>query len=264
MTNMTLEERILYAEKMEQSPAGVFARMEKAIAYGFNPAHYDEVIDAVQRGGKTVLSLSGKAHGALVKQSGRYDYEILTSTEDLCEIKFTDNGGNPFVESMTRAQADQAGYSDGFAWKSMPLLMLFYRTLTQGVRRYCPDVLGGADGYTPEELEPFGFKKIDVEAGEGEEIPNWDDTDTSKHEKLAKVVEWCNSDTPGDVEIMRRAWHTVKQAFGITTFNGAFDLELEQSDTATRKRMLLEVIDAEGKVPDRYGAIPKQEDVQEI
>lgn len=268
--DMSLQERILYAEKMDEAPAGVFARMEKARAYGFDPAHYDEVIDAVERGGKTVLELSAKAKGALVKSSGRYDYRILKSDEKVCEIEFTDRGENPFVESMTVGEADKAGYTKGFSWKSMPKLMLFYRTLSQGVRRYCPDVLGGADGYDIYELEPFGFQRVDeadakeaTEKTEGETIEGWDEIDTGDAETLAKVMAWCRSDKPGDDAVASRALSAVKRQVPNNPYNAAFELEFDQADTATRKKMLIEVVENDG-IPAHYGAIPKQEEVQEI
>lgn len=278
MSDMTLQERIQYAEIMEAKPSGVFARMEKARAYGFDPAHYDEVIDAQKRGNDIILTLSGKAHGALVKSSGRYDYRILTSTEDLCEIEFTDNGEKPFVEKMTRKQADQAGYSKGFAWKTMPLLMLFYRTLTQGVRRYCPDVLGGADGYTPEELEAFGFTRVDSEesvqvaqpapapqvetivingeAVEAEEIPGWDDIDTSKvdmtplPDKIQKVLSWCE-DASDTRELSLKALEHIMMHHNITEGSAAFDNLFASEDLEGRKRLVLEIFDA-GEIPTRY------------
>lgn len=277
-TPMKLDDRLKYAAEFEARPAGVFARMEKASAYGFNPAHYDEVIDAVERQGKVVLSLSAKAMGALVKQSGRYDYKILQSTEDVCEIEFTDNGDNPFVEKMTRSQADKAGYSKGFAWRTMPLLMLFYRTLSQGVRRYCPDVLGGANGYDAEELEAFGFKRVDEDGAtipqntpaapepvvvtpepvveEGEDIPGWEDTPavipqpTPKDAKLEKVLTWCE-DPKQTAELSLKALEIVMMHHNLTEGSALFDNAFEYADLEGRKKMILEVYDS-GNIPARY------------
>jgi hypothetical protein len=44
----------------------------------------------------------------------------------------------------------------GGPWKQYPEAMLFARCLSAGMRTHCPDALGGAPAYTPEELGAQG------------------------------------------------------------------------------------------------------------
>lgn len=147
-----------FAGYVGEDPMGIYARMAKMKAYGLNPAHYDECIDILNIGGRKQFSLSTKAMGSLVKRHPRYDYQIVKFEADEAQIKFFDKELNvEHVHSMTRQQADDAGYSkagnsikDG--WKKQPALMLFYRCLAQGTRVFCPDVLGGANAYDQDEI----------------------------------------------------------------------------------------------------------------
>lgn len=109
-------------------------------------------------------SYSANVMAAKVKASGRYNYRVRTQTGDLCEIEFFERFDGKWesigVSSFSREDARKAQTQnlDKFARN-----MLFARAMSNGVRWYCPDVMGGQPAYTPEELGA----KVD---GEGEVI----------------------------------------------------------------------------------------------
>lgn len=101
--------------------------------------------------------------GALVKRSGRYDYEVTEMGDQAVTVRFTEVVRPlPGVEQevnrllgdsrFTLQDAQRAGLGGSPTWQRFPRNLLLARALTNGVRWYCPDVLAGA-AYTPDELE---------------------------------------------------------------------------------------------------------------
>jgi hypothetical protein len=87
-----------------------------------------------------------------VRRHPAYDYQVLESTDKRCRIQFTANGKPLGVSEWNMAMAERAGLASKSNWKRFPEAQLFARSMSAGVRTYCPDVLGGAVAYVPEEL----------------------------------------------------------------------------------------------------------------
>lgn len=107
-------------------------------------------------------SLSANLMAALVKRSGRYDYRVRRSDPQGAEIEFFEQGESLGVSSFTSQDAHAAGLGNRGPWKSYPKAMMFSRAMSQGVRMFCPDLMGGAPAYTPEELGA----EVNAETGE--------------------------------------------------------------------------------------------------
>jgi len=116
-------------------------------------------------------SFGANIMAAAVKASGRYNYRVITMTDEACEIAFFENGQECGRSSFTLADAKKAGTKN---LDRFPRNMLFARAMSNGVRWYCPDVMNGSAVYTPEELgvetdedgkplEPIISEVIDVE-----------------------------------------------------------------------------------------------------
>lgn len=114
--------------------------------------------------GKPVIS--GNLMRALVKASGRYDYRVLHSDAQRCEIQWI-QGGEPLgTSSFTMEQAKRAGLTRNPTWTSYPEAMLLARATAVGVRMHCPDVLMGSV-YVEGELdqaEPVQAEVVEVVA----------------------------------------------------------------------------------------------------
>lgn len=91
-----------------------------------------------------------------IKRHPLYDYRVLEKTDQVCRIKFLAGKEELGVETFTIQMAERAGLVKGGPWKAYPEAMLFARCLTAGMRTHCPDALGGATAYTPEELGAQG------------------------------------------------------------------------------------------------------------
>lgn len=87
-----------------------------------------------------------------VRRHPAYDYQVLESTDKRCRIQFTANGKPLGISEWNMAMAERAGLTGKANWKRYPESLLFARSMSAGVRTYCPDALGAAVAYVPEEL----------------------------------------------------------------------------------------------------------------
>ena len=101
--------------------------------------------------GKPVLGAGLIA--AKIKGSGKYDYDVITSTDTECSIKVVEiRGGNRVVvgtEKFTIEMARKAGVKN---LEKFPKNMLFARCISNAAKFYCPDIFNGSV-YVPEEFE---------------------------------------------------------------------------------------------------------------
>jgi hypothetical protein len=92
-----------------------------------------------------------------IKKHPVYDYRVLEKTDEVCRIKFLAGKEELGIETFTIQMAERAGLvGKAGPWKQYPEAMLFARCLSAGMRTHCPDALGGAPAYTPEELGAQG------------------------------------------------------------------------------------------------------------
>jgi len=96
------------------------------------------------------VTLSANLMAAAVKRSNRYDYRVLTLTDQECDLAFSENGELLGHSSFTMDDAKRAGLNSQ-TWTAYPRNMLFSRAISNGVKIYCPDVTNGP-AYTPDEL----------------------------------------------------------------------------------------------------------------
>lgn len=111
---------------------------------------------------------------AAVKGSGRYNYRVTEMTDKACTIKFYEGREEIGVSTFTLEDAKKAGTKN---LDKFPRNMLFARAMSNGVRWFCPDVLGGSAVYTPEELGANVNEDGDViDVPVTPTPPPWDDT----------------------------------------------------------------------------------------
>lgn len=94
-------------------------------------------------------SMSANLMAAKVKSSRRYNYRIIRLDDTECDLLFFEDGKEAGHSVFTLKDAQKAGTKN---LDKYPRNMLFSRAMSNGVRWYCPDVLGAAAVYTPEEL----------------------------------------------------------------------------------------------------------------
>ncbi len=117
---------------------------------------------------KGKISLSAVAMATVLKRHGDYDYRVRRHDNDGCEIEFFYKDDSLGISSFTVEDAKQAELFDKQPnYKKYPRNMLFARAMSNGIRWYCPEILGGP-AYTPGELEQETEKGSDD--GEVQEV----------------------------------------------------------------------------------------------
>ena len=84
-----------------------------------------------------------------VKGSGKYDYRVVESTEQVCSIDFFQGKEKIGNSTFTITDAKKAGTKN---LDKFPKNMLFARAMSNGVKWFTPDVFAGPV-YTPEEFD---------------------------------------------------------------------------------------------------------------
>jgi hypothetical protein len=102
-------------------------------------------------------TIGGNIMAAKVKGSGKYDYKIRKRDREGCSIEFFEKNAEGKWESLgtetfDKEDANAAQLAGKDMWKKYPKNMYFNRAISNGVRTYCPDVLGSGPVYTPEEM----------------------------------------------------------------------------------------------------------------
>lgn len=135
------------------------------MALGFDAFTSMQCIDIIQ--GKA--SLSGLGWATKIRQSPRYDYRIIESSDTRCAIEFLGDGKPLGPEVVfTIDDARKAGLAGKSTWKQYPRAMLRNRAMTEGARMYCPDV-GCGSIYTKEELSDGDWvSEADIEVAEAD------------------------------------------------------------------------------------------------
>jgi len=103
------------------------------------------------------LASSANTMAMLVKRGGKYNYKITEHNDQVCTIEFFESGKSVGFSSFSMADAKRADLiKPDSGWMKYPRAMLFSRAISQGVRIYCPDAIGGM--YTDEELRAIPAK----------------------------------------------------------------------------------------------------------
>lgn len=103
--------------------------------------------------GKAVLAANLMA--AAIKRSGKYDYRVIRSDDEVCEIDFFSGAQKIGMSSFSIEDAKRAGLG-GDNWRKYTRAMLFARCISAGYKTHCPDALGAAPVY----VEAYGESEI--------------------------------------------------------------------------------------------------------
>jgi hypothetical protein len=104
-------------------------------------------------------------------------FKIVKDDNNECQIHFK-RGDLEYTSSFSISEAKQAGiYRDQSGWTKYPRDMLYWRTVTRGLRRVCPDVITGL--YAIEEIQdaiPLNAKVEEAQVvgepnSEGSDLP---------------------------------------------------------------------------------------------
>jgi hypothetical protein len=141
--------------------------------FGLSPGQALSGIDLVQ--GKP--RLQAVTLGGFVKKSPVYDFRVTEHTDEKCSIEFFSVGLSTRekeslgTSTFTIAEAKRGGLSGG-NWTKWPRNMLYARAMSNGVKWFCPDLMGGIPVYT--EGDSFDVIEGSVTEGTGDGTePEW-------------------------------------------------------------------------------------------
>ena len=95
---------------------------------------------------------------AMIKASPKYDYRVMELNKERCRLMFLEKINGQWTEqgesafSLEDAAAAQLLDKKDSNWKKYPQNMLFARSVSNGVKWFCPDLFSGATAYTPDEM----------------------------------------------------------------------------------------------------------------
>jgi hypothetical protein len=128
------------------TPQKAAAIMLLGIQFGIPPAQALTAIHVVK--GKPMLHYSALL--SKVRQHPDYDYNILESTAKVARIQWERKGKVIGETVFTEVDAKRQGTQN---MEKFPDTMLLARAVSNGVKRYCPDVINGMPVYTPGEIQ---------------------------------------------------------------------------------------------------------------
>jgi hypothetical protein len=99
--------------------------------------------------GKIVIGAGLMA--STIKRSKKYNYRVLSLTNEECKIQFMEDGDVVGISSFSMDEARQAQLTRKPVWQQYPRNLLFARAMSNGAKWYCADVFGGPV-YDPEEM----------------------------------------------------------------------------------------------------------------
>lgn len=128
----------------------------------------------------------GMMTGAMAERllDAGHRYEILEHTPERCSVRIIRKDGGEFTETLTFAECHEMGWDQEkddkdqrrtkFTWRGRgQKTMLLYRTVSAGIREFCPEVLRGmrtvdeladANGEPDPRDEEIGRLRLEVEA----------------------------------------------------------------------------------------------------
>jgi hypothetical protein len=90
--------------------------------------------------------------GQFIRSRPGYDYKVIEHDTDHCRIEFTRDGESQGISEYTMANARDANLANKHPWKASPRNMLFARAMSNGVKWFIPEVLGGLPVYVEGEI----------------------------------------------------------------------------------------------------------------
>lgn len=178
------------------TPEQAFNRILIGRDLGLSPAQAMMGIDLV-RGN---LQIRAVLLASFVRQSRQYDYKVVKHDERECTLEFF-RYPVAWSEAAAVEQREWLGASTftiedaahaklirpGSPWETVPRNMVFARAMSNGVKWYCPDLLGGVPVYT-EGDDLAGPEGETIGASESDEAPGWKGISVSDAAEVEKVV----------------------------------------------------------------------------
>ena len=135
-----------------------FAKMVVGRDLGLTPAQSMTGLYLVE--GKPQVAAPLMGH--FIRSKPGYDWEVTELDDEKCSIIFRVEGREDKTSTFTIEDAKTAGLAEKVTYKKYPRNMLFSRAMSNGVKWYVPEAMGGLPVYAEDEIERGG---VDGEPG---------------------------------------------------------------------------------------------------
>jgi hypothetical protein len=147
-----------------KSAAQAMVKIHACYELGFSPIQSMAGIHFFQ--GK--VAIGSTLIASLIKDSGRYDYEVLQHDTKSCSVQFMQKRDGHWLKMgvpvvYTVEDAKNANLTGNPAWKNHPADMLFASCVRKGARRYTPDIFRGTMSDTDTVADTF-LDGVDLQA----------------------------------------------------------------------------------------------------
>lgn len=146
-----------------KSAAQAMVKIHAGHELGFSPIQSMAGIHFFQ--GK--VAIGSTLIASLIKDSGRYDYEILKHDTKECSVQFMQKRDGQWLKmgvpvTYSVEDAKNANLTNNPAWKNHPADMVFASVIRKGARRYTPDIFRGAIADTDTAAESY-LDSVDIQ-----------------------------------------------------------------------------------------------------
>lgn len=189
-----------------KSAAQAMVKIHAGHELGFSPIQSMAGIHFFQ--GK--VAIGSTLIASLIKDSGKYDYEILEHDANKCSLQFLQLRDGKWIKmgvpvTYTLDDAKGASLTGNPAWKNHPADMLFASCVRKGSRRYTPDIFRGTvashetyfdaeidavDVQAPQTANPAASDDSEVPALDAEPVGG-ESPEQRREEYLNRVQELC-------------------------------------------------------------------------
>lgn len=157
----TLASSTLVPQNFQRNPSNCMIALEQSNRFGISPMMVMQNLYVIQ--GRPSWKSSFLI--AMINNSGKFDMELQFEEEEKdgkpysCRAWTTKNGRRVDGIKVTMDMADAEGWTkkNGTKWKSLPQLMLRYRSASFFANLNCPELTSGM--YTREEMQDNDFDK---------------------------------------------------------------------------------------------------------
>lgn len=144
-----------------KDPARAAVKVMIGLDLGISPMAAMTGIHHFDKQGKPIFLVESKLLAAVVKGHPDLDYKVIERSDEKVVIEFLrrENGTmtkqEPNMEwTLDRAKREVPSFSKkGDTWGTMPMVMLTWRALAEGIRLHFPDVIAGQPIYIDEEFD---------------------------------------------------------------------------------------------------------------
>jgi len=160
------------------------------------------------------IMIAGNTIAGKIKAHPKYNYKVLQSDDEVCEVEFYEEGEVQGTHKFTYEKAKKIGLTKNAIWQDYTSTMLFNRCISSGYKIFCPDIFNytvytDADDNIGEEEPTTVNEAIQKELSEAIETAEVEEQNIVS-EVAAEIVEVEEIETEDDVPFEKEVEEVVE------------------------------------------------------